>query len=162
MWSFLPGTLKERILYIVIVLLLVTVIVLAMSGRAQSADSPHQVLNLEVCLSNLETADMMKDHYRNELKQERKLYKTALQSREALWQGKYKRVNQEKAGITCWAENVALKQQIEDEKNFYHWSLKFGGYIKEKTPREIKQHEKKVQAYVDSLDSEELAKLEDD
>jgi hypothetical protein len=162
MASYLPRTLKERILYGVIVVLVVIVIVLAMSGRVQSADGPRQVLNLDVCLSELETADLLKDHYRNELKHERKLFKEVRQSRETLWEAKCTRIEQEKAGVTCWAENAALTQQIEDEKKFYHWSLKFGGYIKEKTPREIKQHEKKVQTYVDSLDSEELAKLEDD
>ena len=158
----MPSTRKERVLYVLVVVLLAAVIVLALSKRAQSADDPRESVDLDWCLMSLETTEMMEAHYKAELERERKMYKDTLKKREKLWEGMYERVKQQKAGVACWAENEALKQQIEDEKKFYRWSLKFGGHIKDKTDREVAKHEKKVQDFVDGLDEEELEKLEDD
>jgi Skp family chaperone for outer membrane proteins len=158
----MPSTLKERILYVLVAVLMAIVVVLAASRKAQSSEDIHESVDLEWCIMSLESAEMMRDHYKGDLEEERKLYKETLKKREKLWEEIYERVKRQKAGEVCWAKNEALQQQIEDEKKFYRWSLKFGGYIKDKTDREVNKHEKKVQEFVDGLDSEELEKLEED
>ena len=156
--SLFPHSNKERVLYAVIVLLVVAVIVLAMTRRAQSVEDPREALSLDVCVLDLESAERMRDHYKDERDTEREVFSETLKNREALWREIYERTKNWAAGEIeckaddcaneyCWERIARLEEQLEGEKKMYRWNLKFGDHIKDKDDRSVRKYESKVKAY---------------
>jgi hypothetical protein len=99
--------------------------------------------------NDLEIAETWKDEYKGRLDAADTTYVEDLDAQYEICQNRHDRLWKTRAGEECYAENERLVKRLEDEKKFYHWSLKFCGAITEKTPVQIKRYEQEVEELTD-------------
>lgn len=125
-------------------LISVAILLMATSKRKSKMDCPHCELALRLCEEGRQDDDEKIERNLENMRLLRDEHKRELEEREEVCESRYKTLQKSKAGEECWARVQEIEEELQAERSFYRWRLKFCGAIKEKTTREIRQYERKI------------------